>query len=199
MSAEATHTHTHAARTDTNKQTNKQTNKHTHKDKQTNKQTNTNTRTKTNKQTNKQTQTHTNTNTNTNTHTHTAIYLMESKSPLGRENSHSFPASVINPGLHALQLVAGMGPRAAKSGKFMPAGLVATLGLLSSVYQVRVSSPPSPSSPSRLWRRSYTTRTMHASTVPVYFANIHDASDWDFPPHCLPLVFMAESDMDVYK
>jgi len=131
-------------------------------------------------------------------HTHTAIHLMESKSPLGRGNSHSFPASLINPGLHALQLVAGMGPRAAKSGKFMPAGLVATLGLLSSVYQVRVSSLPSPSSPSRLWRRSYTTHTACVDSTCV-FRQHSRCFRLGFPPHCLPLVLMVESDMNVYK
>ena len=51
--------------------------------------------------------------------------------------SPSIPETRADVSYPSRQLVAGMGPRAAKSGKFMPAGLVATLGALSTLYQVR--------------------------------------------------------------
>jgi uncharacterized membrane protein (UPF0136 family) len=37
----------------------------------------------------------------------------------------------------SLLLVGGMAPRAVKTGKFMPAGLVASLGVLSTIYQAK--------------------------------------------------------------
>ena len=37
----------------------------------------------------------------------------------------------------SVALAAGMGPRALKSGKIMPAGLVATLGVLSGLYHAK--------------------------------------------------------------
>lgn len=37
----------------------------------------------------------------------------------------------------SLLLVGGMAPRAVKTGKFMPAGLVASVGALSTIYQAK--------------------------------------------------------------
>eukprot|EP00293_Proteomonas_sulcata_P014492 CAMPEP_0184311866 /NCGR_PEP_ID=MMETSP1049-20130417/46080_1 /TAXON_ID=77928 /ORGANISM="Proteomonas sulcata, Strain CCMP704" /LENGTH=97 /DNA_ID=CAMNT_0026627607 /DNA_START=27 /DNA_END=317 /DNA_ORIENTATION=- len=44
-------------------------------------------------------------------------------------NGHAIAA------LASLALVGGMAPRAVKTGKFMPAGLVASLGAVSGIYQ----------------------------------------------------------------